>query len=146
MIRRAAGAVDERSRPMHRSLDAETRRRLRHAITARHRWVDDGDIGPRSVEAGDCDRCGLEARLVAVCGPVPWAAIGRRCARELGTRAWCDGHAGDVPALLDHLGALPAEADTVARLWWVATGELRLDAQLAAALAAQHPDVDSDPA
>lgn len=41
-------------------------------------------------------------------------------------RAWCDGHAEDGAHRLAQLAALPAEADTVARLWWVATGEVRL--------------------
>jgi hypothetical protein len=112
---------------MPNPLDPQQRRRLRLAIVERHPWVEGSDVGPAAVEAGDCDRCGLEARLVAVCGPVPWEAIGRRCARELGTQAWCEGHAAEGTAALRHLAALPEDADTVTRLWWVATGEIRVD-------------------
>jgi hypothetical protein len=32
---------------------------------------------------------------------------------------------------------LPSEADTAARLWWVATGEVRLDPALVASLSRQ---------
>lgn len=106
--------------------DAAARRRLRATVTARHPWVTDPDVGPQTVEAGDCGRCGLEARLVATCGPQPWEALGRRCAAALGTAAWCAGHAPQAEELLRRLAALPADADRVARLWWVATGELRM--------------------
>jgi hypothetical protein len=103
------------------------RRALRGALRRRFGWIDDPDIGPRTVEAGECDRCGAEARLVATCGPTAYAALGRRCARELGSTAWCEGHADDARAWVRRLEALPASADTVARLWWVATGEVRVD-------------------
>ncbi|HEX6257259.1 MAG TPA: hypothetical protein VFZ70_15740 [Euzebyales bacterium] len=109
-------------------LDARRRRELRHALVQRHPWIDDVEVGPRAVEAGECDRCGAEARLVTTCGPIRWAELGRRCAAEVGTDAWCDGHAGEAADLLRRLRDLPDEADTVARLWWVATGEVRLDA------------------
>lgn len=115
------------------------RERLRAALLARHPWVADGEVGPRAVEAGDCDRCGREARLVTTCGPGP-VALGRRCAAELGTEAWCEGHAEQAEAALAALSRLPAEADDVARLWWLATGELRLDPeQLTAARARALP-------
>lgn len=106
--------------------DRQQRRHLRAAIVARHPWVERPDVGPAAVEAGDCDRCGVEARLVQLCGPVPWAAVGRRCAARLGTPAWCEGHAAQAAVALRQLAALPVEADTVARLWWVATGEVRM--------------------
>lgn len=111
---------------------------LRAALRARYAWIDDTEVGPRAVEAGECDRCGAEARLVQPCGPPPrdvpgagpdWA-LGRRCAAELGVDAWCAGHERDARAALDALAALPAEADDVARLWWVATGEVRIDPRL----------------
>ena len=111
-------------------MDAATRRQLRAALTARFAWVTDGDVGPAAVEAGECDRCGQEARLVMTCGPAAWRYLGRTCVRTLGTAAWCDGHADTAITAAAALAALPAEADTVARLWWVATGEVALDPRL----------------
>jgi len=64
--------------------------------------------------------------VVTTCGPTGWAALGRSCALAVGPDAWCDGHADEARSWLRALAALPAEADAVARLWWVATGEVRL--------------------
>jgi hypothetical protein len=112
------------------------RSELRAALLDRYPWLADTEHGPRTVQAGECDRCGVEARLVAPCGPPPssavgqvgpdWA-IGRRCAAELGVDGWCAGHAEEAQDALAWLAALPEEADDVARLWWVATGEVRVD-------------------
>lgn len=108
---------------------------LRAALIRRHVWLDEPDIGPRAVAAGECDRCGAEPRLVAPCGPPPagagrlsadWA-LGRGCAAELGVDAWCAGHEAEAERALAWLARLPPEADNAARLWWVATGEVRLD-------------------
>ena len=107
--------------------DAGQRRLLRQALRDRHPWIDDPDVGPRTVEAGECDRCGREARMVTTCGPTQWASLGRRCAAQIGVAAWCDGHAEDARAWLARLAALPPQADALARLWWVATGEVRID-------------------
>lgn len=109
------------------ALDPARRRELRAALLGRHPWIAHDDIGPRTVDAGECDRCGAEARMVTICGPSAWEGIGRRCASAVGTRAWCDGHAEQARTWLAVLAALPPEADAVARLWWVATGEVRLD-------------------
>jgi hypothetical protein len=109
------------------STAAARRRHLRAALIARHPWIAHDEVGPRTVEAGECDRCGGEARLVATCGPTGWAALGRACASEIGVAAWCDGHVDQARAWLRLLAALPTEADAAARLWWVATGEVRLD-------------------
>lgn len=84
--------------------------------------------GPRHVEAGECERCGEEARLVDTCGPGP-RYLGRRCAAE---EDWCDGHGEEATEALRWLAALPPEADDVARLWWVATGEVRAPPRLPA--------------
>lgn len=111
-------------------LSREQRASLRDALRARHPWLDHEDFGPRTVEAGECDRCGAETRLVATCGPTAWPALGRRCAAEVGTDAWCDGHRDDAERALAWLTGLPAVADQVARLWWVSTGEVRLDPAL----------------
>lgn len=111
---------------------------LREVLRTRYPWLDETDVGPRSVEAGECDRCQAEARMVEPCGPLPdlavpatrdWA-LGRRCVAELGDDAWCDGHLAEGAAVRRWLARLPGEADDVARLWWVATGEVRLDPEL----------------
>jgi hypothetical protein len=106
------------------------RERLRAAMRARYGWLDEPDLGPRAVDAGECPRCGAEAALVPTCGPVAWQALGRRCAQEIGVAAWCDGHADEAARALAWLAGLPGNADHVARLWWVATGEVRLDPAL----------------
>lgn len=72
--------------------------------------------------------------MVTTCGPTTWEALGRRCVAEVAVRAWCDGHADDGARRLARLADLPAEADTVARLWWVATGEVRMAPAAAAPL------------
>lgn len=119
---------------------ADERAALRSLLIQRYPWVGMGatpNVGPQTVDAGECDRCGHEARLVEVCGPAPWTALGRRCALELRTEAWCEGHAEDAEHQLRVLEALPPEADVVARLWWVATGEVRPTHLAAGALAAE---------
>lgn len=115
---------------------------LREALLARYPWMGATEVGPQAVEAGECDRCGAEARLAETCGPVAWQYLGRRCAAEVGLEAWCEGHADDAGRTLAWLAALPAEADAATRLWWVATGEVRLDPELVAreARALRLPD------
>src|SRR5688500_9003673 len=102
------------------------KRPLHAALRDRYPWLDGAEHGPSAVEAGECERCGAEARLVATCGPGP-VYLGRACASALGVGAWCDGHADEAAAALAWLQRLPPEADVVARLWWVSTGEVRLD-------------------
>ena len=102
-------------------------------LLSRYPWLSDTELGPQSVEAGECDQCGVEPRMVAPCGPPPMSgvgadwALGRRCAVAAGTDGWCEGHREEAAAALDWLRTLPADADDVARLWWVATGEVRVD-------------------
>lgn len=112
------------------ALSREERAALRDALRARYPWLDHDEFGPKAVESGECDRCGAEARLVTTCGPTAWTALGRRCAAEVGVEAWCDGHRDDAARALGWLEALPEVADAVARLWWVSTGEVRLDPAL----------------
>jgi hypothetical protein len=100
---------------------------LMAALRAHYPWLDRADVGPRAVEAGECDRCGHEARLAETCGPSPHRYIGRLCAARLGHEAWCEGHRERAEEHLRWLAELPPEADDVARLWWIATGEIRLD-------------------
>jgi hypothetical protein len=117
-------------------LGPQDRATLRTALLALHPWLRQTDVGPQSVSAGECDVCGDEARLVQPCGPPPAAiggaatpdwAMGRRCAAAAGVEGWCDGHADEATAALSWLRELPEDADLVARLWWVATGEVRAD-------------------
>jgi hypothetical protein len=110
-------------------MHSRRRAELRAALTARFAWVTDPDVGPHAVQAGECDTCGAEPRLVTTCGPGSAIALGRQCARRAGESAWCDGHREAAQAALTALAALPGEADTVARMWWVATGEVALPAE-----------------
>lgn len=105
---------------------------LRRALRDHYPWLDRDDLGPRSVVAGECDRCGHEARLVETCGPGIHRYLGRRCAHQVGENAWCEGHQERARMALAWLADLPDEADDVARLWWVATGEVQLDPDLVA--------------
>jgi len=112
-------------------MDATQRSALRSAIQERYPWVAAaGDWGPAVVEAGDCDRCHAEARLLQTCGPGSEEFLGRGCLRALGAEAFCDGHADQAATALAWIETLPAEADLVARVWWVATGEVQLDPDL----------------
>lgn len=99
-------------------------------LRRRYPWLAHRELGPGNVEAGECDGCGAEARLVMTCGPGAGVYLGRRCAAEAGTSGWCEGHVCEAQGALAWLAGLPPEADAVARLWWVATGEVRLDPQL----------------
>jgi hypothetical protein len=126
---------------------------LRRALRRRYPWLDAEDIGPRAVTAGECDGCGAEPRMVQPCGPPPagravgpdWA-LGIRCALGAGVDGWCSGHEEQAEAALARLALLPPEADMVARLWWVATGEVRMDPaqrdQASAVVAALHAGRD----
>lgn len=100
---------------------------LRRELLARHPWLAETERGPQAVEAGECDACGDEARLIATCGPGAPPYLGRRCAAASGVDAWCDGHRDEADAALVWLSDLPRQADDAARLWWVSTGEARLD-------------------
>lgn len=113
-------------------MHSNDRAMLRRELLRRYPWLDASEVGPRSVEAGECDACGQEARLVMTCGPGPALYLGRRCAAGRGDDAWCAGHADEAAAALAWLARLPDEADAVARLWWVATGEVQLDPALVA--------------
>ena len=118
-------------------MDVEQRAALRRALQQRYPWVADTDHGPAAVEAGECDGCGREARLLLTCGPGPELYLGRRCAEDRGLSAWCDGHEAEASAGLSWAAGLPSEADVVARLWWVATGEVSMDPDLILALRRQ---------
>lgn len=115
------------------------RRELRAVLRRAHPWVADPEVGPSSVEAGECDRCARRPRCVPTCGPVPWTALCRDCAIEVGDDGWCDGHAEDGARYRRWAADLPDQWATLTRLWWVATGEVRADA---AWLRTARADVD----
>ena len=95
-------------------------------MRAAYPWVGAPDRGPGAVEAGECDRCGTAPRVLPTCGPVAWTALCRGCALELGMDAWCEGHADEAADLLAWARGLPEEWPAVCRVWWIATGEVRL--------------------
>ncbi len=99
---------------------------LRGALAERFPWTTDTRFGPSAVEAGECDGCGAEARVVQICGPGSEHYLGRRCLLSRGETAFCDGHERDAADAASWVRTLPAEADMVAHLWWVATGEVSL--------------------
>lgn len=102
-------------------------RGLREALRVAYPWVTDTEVGPRAVEAGECDRCARRPRCVRTCGPVAWTALCADCAVEVGEDAWCDGHGEDGRAHRAWARQLPPEWPTVVRLWWAGTGEVRVD-------------------
>lgn len=87
----------------------------------------DPEVGPSSVQAGECDRCERAPRVVPTCGPVAWTALCATCAVEVGEDAWCDGHRDDGARSRAWATTLPPSWPTITRLWWVATGEVRPD-------------------
>lgn len=115
-----AKTTDEPSRHLDR-------RALRRVLSATYGWLDDPMRGPRAVVAGECDRCGARPRLLPTCGPVAWTALCRECAEDVGDDGWCDGHREAGRDARGWAAGLPEEWPTIVRLWWVATGEVRVD-------------------
>lgn len=106
-------------------MSALDRSSLRRALLEAEPWLRSTDRGPRTVDAGACDRCDGPPRLLPTCGPVPWEALCRPCALRVGLDAWCDGHREHGRDVLRWAVSLPAHWDVAVTLWWVATGELR---------------------
>lgn len=104
--------------------DRADRRHLRSALSSAVPWLTRPDAGPRSVDAGQCDRCGDQPRLVPTCGPAQWRALCRDCVLDVGLDAWCAGHAEDGRDVLDWAADLPPWWGDAVVLWWVATGEV----------------------
>jgi hypothetical protein len=101
------------------------RQALRRALLEAEPWLAATEVGPASVDAGACDRCGDQPRLLPTCGPAGYAALCRDCALALGEDAWCDGHAEEGAAARRWATGLPASWGQTVVLWWFATGELR---------------------
>lgn len=51
----------------------------------------------------------------------------RDCAAALGDDGWCEGHHDEGVAARTWAASLPDRWADVVTLWWVATGEVRLD-------------------
>lgn len=100
---------------------------LRRALLTTEPWLQSTDRGPQSVDAGACDRCDDLPRLLPTCGPDGYPGLCRPCADDLGVDAWCDGHHDEAVEVLGWAAALPDHWDLVVTLWWIATGEIRVD-------------------
>jgi hypothetical protein len=97
------------------------------------------------VDAGDCDRCGADPRMVSGCGPAGGRALCPACVVDLGVgEVWCDGHRDEGQDALAWLARLPADWAAVVRLWWIATGEVRMDPSVLDLLRS-HPRVADVP-
>ena len=109
---------------------ADERRALSAALVAVAPWTADTEAGPRAVDAGQCDRCGDQPRLLPTCGPVGWRALCRDCALAVDVDGWCEGHLDDAERLLAWAEQLPAWWGDAVVLAWVASGEVAWDATL----------------
>lgn len=117
----------------------EGRRGLRDALLDVAPWLGDDTFGPRTVDAGPCDVCGNQPRLIATCGPNA-AARCRDCVDAHGDAAWCDGHREVAAAARAWLAQLPDWWAPAVTAWWIATGEVRPGrTRIALAAPTSHP-------
>ncbi len=100
---------------------------LRRALLATAPWLGATEVGPQAVDAGACDRCGDAPRLLPTCGPDGPGAVCRACADDLGDDGWCEGHRREGRTARAWAADLPDRWAQTVTLWWVATGEVRLD-------------------
>lgn len=103
------------------------RRDLAAALATVAPWIDDPDVGPRAVDAGECDRCGHQPRWVQTCGAQAWRAVCRDCLIELRQDLFCTGHASMAADAVRKARRLPEDWATLTRLAWIATGEVHPD-------------------
>jgi hypothetical protein len=101
------------------------RRALRRALLAAEPWLGATEVGPASVDAGSCDRCGALPRVIPTCGPAGHAALCRDCALAVGPGGWCDGHRQEGEEARRWAASLPSSWPRTVVLWWFSTGELR---------------------
>lgn len=111
-------------------MDPARRTRLRGALLDAAPWLGATEVGPRSVTAGACDRCGAAPRLLPTCGPTAFEALCRACAQDEGDDAWCDGHLEEGRTARAWAAELPDRWGDAVVLWWTATGEIRGDDSL----------------
>ena len=104
------------------------KRALRRALLDAEPWLAATEVGPQAVDARSCDACDDAPRLLPLCGPSGADAVCRRCAVDLGDDGWCDGHLDEGRAARRWAAQLPDHWGDATVLWWVATGELRLEA------------------
>ncbi len=116
------------------------RARLRIALSEAYPWLDAADVGPRSVDAGPCDRCGRLPRLLPTCGPSGPGALCRPCAQQAGDDGWCEGHLEDGRRARAWAQRLPDEWADAVVLYWVATGEVTSDGSWARRRHDQTPE------
>lgn len=109
-------------------MERRWRAELRAALLDAAPWLAATEVGPRSVTAGACDRCGTDPRLLPTCGPSAFEALCRGCAEQEGDHGWCAGHEEEGRAARAWASALPERWQDAVVLWWVATGEIRTDA------------------
>jgi hypothetical protein len=107
-------------------MDRRTRQQLRTSLLAVAPWLAATDVGPQAVEAGRCEACDVQPRLVPTCGPGAPGALCRECALELGDEGWCEGHHATGEAARAWASALPDRWADLVIAWWVATGEVRV--------------------
>jgi hypothetical protein len=101
------------------------RAELRALLRRRAPWIDDSRYGPRTVDAGLCDRCERLPRLLSRCGPDGGGAVCRPCAIALGDDGFCDGHRDVGRDARAWAARLPDDWPDVVLAWWLASGELR---------------------
>ena len=101
------------------------RRALRAALLQTAGWLDDPDRGPRAVDAGSCDRCGVAPRLLPTCAVAGVVAVCRDCADQLGDDGWCEGHQEQGRQDRAWAEQLPDRWADAVLLWWLSTGELK---------------------
>lgn len=106
-------------------MDVDDRRRLRAVLVAQAPWLVDPEVGPTTVDAGPCHRCGDRPRVVATCGPAVARTLCVACIREVGDDGWCDGHREVAAHARAWAEAAPSWWADAVVLWWVATGEVR---------------------
>lgn len=109
-------------------MDRAQRRALQARLLAAAPWLGSDELGPRAVDAGNCDRCEGAPRLLPTCGPGSDGAVCRDCAHALGDDGWCDGHLDDGRAARQWAARLPDRWAEVVVAWWISTGEVRLAA------------------
>jgi hypothetical protein len=124
-------------------MDRTTRQQLRISLLAVAPWLAATDVGPQAVEAGRCETCDVQPRVVPTCGPGAPGAVCRDCALDLGDEGWCEGHRATGEAARAWASTLPDRWADLVIAWWVTTGEVRAaDAWSELDISMLPPDVE----